>query len=139
MFCSKCGKEIHDDAVICVHCGCAVNGRKPARAANTSDGGEFGENKNWVVAYLLAWFLGCFGAHRFYTGHIGTAVAQLLTLGGCGIWSLVDFITLSFNEFKDFDGKPLEGYIKVLGMIGFSLLLLGIFVYILIFIGMALS
>ncbi len=24
MFCSKCGKEINDDAVICVHCGCAT-------------------------------------------------------------------------------------------------------------------
>lgn len=25
MFCSKCGKEIHDEAVVCVHCGCEVN------------------------------------------------------------------------------------------------------------------
>lgn len=24
MFCSKCGKEIHDEAVVCVHCGCSV-------------------------------------------------------------------------------------------------------------------
>ena len=23
-FCSKCGKEIHDDAVMCIHCGCSV-------------------------------------------------------------------------------------------------------------------
>ena len=27
MYCSKCGKEIHDEAVICPHCGCAVPGR----------------------------------------------------------------------------------------------------------------
>ena len=26
MFCSKCGKEIHDEAVVCIHCGCAVGG-----------------------------------------------------------------------------------------------------------------
>lgn len=25
MFCSKCGKEINDEAVVCIHCGCAVN------------------------------------------------------------------------------------------------------------------
>ena len=24
MFCSKCGKEINDEAVVCVHCGCAT-------------------------------------------------------------------------------------------------------------------
>ena len=24
-FCSHCGKEIMDEAVICVHCGCYVN------------------------------------------------------------------------------------------------------------------
>ena len=29
MFCSRCGKEIDDEAVVCVHCGCAVNS-KPA-------------------------------------------------------------------------------------------------------------
>jgi|GEM_PF-1571670 len=31
MFCSKCGKEINDEAVICVHCGCSTN------AANTNN------------------------------------------------------------------------------------------------------
>ena len=27
MFCSKCGKEINDDAVVCIHCGCSVNNK----------------------------------------------------------------------------------------------------------------
>ncbi len=36
MFCSKCGKEINDEAVVCVHCGCAVENRKVA-AANGGD------------------------------------------------------------------------------------------------------
>lgn len=29
MFCSKCGKEIANEAVVCIHCGCAVNGNAP--------------------------------------------------------------------------------------------------------------
>ena len=33
MFCKKCGKEINDDAVVCVHCGCAVDDKKPASNA----------------------------------------------------------------------------------------------------------
>ena len=34
--------------------------------------------KSTVVAYLLWWFLGLLGGHRFYTGRSGSAVAQLL-------------------------------------------------------------
>ena len=120
MFCSKCGAEINDNAVICVKCGCAVekNGL-----------GQSGEAKSWVVAYLLSWFLGGFGAHRFYLGKIGSGLGMLFTLGGCGIWSLIDFICLSFNKFTDAENKPLEGYIKVLGMIGFGLLIAGVLFY----------
>ena len=37
MFCNKCGKEINDEAVVCIHCGCAVNGaKKPAPEDNRS-------------------------------------------------------------------------------------------------------
>ena len=48
--------------------------------------------KSRLVVTLLAWFLGVFGAHRFYLGKIGTALLMLFTLGGLGIWALVDFI-----------------------------------------------
>lgn len=114
MFCSKCGSEINDEAVICPKCGCAVR-EIPAAG-----------RKQWIPAYLLCWFLGCFGAHRFYTGYIGIGIAQLLTLGGCGIWSLIDFIALSFNNYRAADDQELNEYVKVLGMIGFGLLILGI-------------
>lgn len=36
MFCKKCGKEILDDAVICVHCGCSTQDNKAA-LTNTND------------------------------------------------------------------------------------------------------
>ncbi len=36
------------------------------------------QKKSAVVAYLLWWFLGTFGAHRFYLGRIGTASAMLI-------------------------------------------------------------
>ncbi len=46
--------------------------------------------KSPVATWLLWLFLGEFGAHRFYLGRIGTAIAMLLTLGGLLIWALVD-------------------------------------------------
>ena len=36
MFCSKCGKQVNDEAVICVHCGCAINNKK-ASVTDTND------------------------------------------------------------------------------------------------------
>ena len=65
------------------------------------------EGKDWLTTLLLAIFLGGFGVHRFYTGHIGIGIAQLLTLGGCGIWSLIDIIMIATGSFKDAEGNAL--------------------------------
>jgi TM2 domain-containing membrane protein YozV len=53
----------------------------------------------------LCIFLGAFGAHRFYTGKIGTAILMILTLGGVGIWALIDLITIAIGKFRDKDGN----------------------------------
>ena len=41
MFCSKCGKEVNDEAVVCVHCGCAIENKKPS-PANSNDAPKTG-------------------------------------------------------------------------------------------------
>lgn len=60
--------------------------------------------KNWLVTLLLCLFLGGIGVHRFYAGKIGTGILQLITLGGCGIWTIIDFIMILTGSFKDKDG-----------------------------------
>ena len=60
--------------------------------------------KNKVVALLLCIFLGWLGVHRFYVGKIGTGILQLLTFGGFGIWTLVDFILIACKKFTDANG-----------------------------------
>ena len=50
-----------------------------------------------------------YGLHRFYTGHMGLGVAQLLTFGGCGIWQLIDLINIFTGKYLDAEGNALEG------------------------------
>ena len=66
------------------------------------------EPKEWLVTLLLSFFLGVLGIHRFYTGHTMTGLAQLLTVGGCGIWAFIDFIMILLGNFKDAQGRPLK-------------------------------
>ena len=47
---------------------------------------------DWLALFLLTFFFGVLGVHRFYVGKIGTGVLMLITLGGLGIWFLVDLI-----------------------------------------------
>lgn len=64
--------------------------------------------KGFVPTLLLCFFLGIFGIHRFYTGKVGTGILQLLTLGGLGIWAMVDMIVIACGNFKDKEGLPIK-------------------------------
>jgi TM2 domain-containing membrane protein YozV len=64
-------------------------------------------DKEWLTATLLSFFLGGLGVDRFYTGYTGLGVAKLLTLGGCGIWSLIDLIQFLMRNIPDAQGRPL--------------------------------
>ena len=97
MFCNHCGAEINDEAVVCVKCGCSVTPPRKNPADKSS--------KDWIVTLLLCSFLGGFGVHRFYVGKVGTGILQLITLGACGVWTLVDFIMIALGNFTDPDGK----------------------------------
>lgn len=63
--------------------------------------------KSWVIALLLCFFFGVLGVHRFYAGKVGTGILQLITFGGLGIWTLIDFILILVGSFKDKQGQPL--------------------------------
>jgi TM2 domain-containing membrane protein YozV len=64
-------------------------------------------SKSKVAAALLCWFLGIFGIHRFYLGYTRLGIIQLITYGGCGIWAIIDFITILTGGLKDSNGQDL--------------------------------
>ena len=96
-YCHACSRVIDAQAVVCTSCG-----------VMQYDAGVSTTEKRILPAALLAFFFGWLGAHRFYVGKIGTGVLQLVTLGGLGIWALVDLIMIICGEFKDSDGEKIK-------------------------------
>lgn len=74
--------------------------------------GQYGTEpqKSFVATWLFSLLLGGLGVDRFYLGKIGTGIAKLLTLGGVGVWSLVDLITTLAGKQTDKNRRPLAGY-----------------------------
>ena len=99
MYCHECGKLVSKNAVICPNCGVGFG--------NTAKSG-LPVDSRFLATLLLCWFLGVFGIHRFYTGHTTTGILQLITLGGCGIWTIIDFILIVTGNFKDAQGLPIR-------------------------------
>ena len=62
-------------------------------------------DKKRIVAFVLCFVLGPLGVHRFYVGKTYSGVAQLLTLGGLGIWALIDLIMILVGCFSDVNGR----------------------------------
>jgi TM2 domain-containing membrane protein YozV len=107
MFCSNCGTQIDDKAVVCVKCGVPTSNYKSQPVAGAQYGGPPAEGFDWLTTLLLCFFVGALGIHSFYTKKTGIGIAQLLTLGGCGIWALVDLIMIITENYKDAQGRPL--------------------------------
>lgn len=63
--------------------------------------------KKFVTALLLSLFLGGLGVDRFYLGYTGLGIAKLLTLGGLGVWALIDFIMIAMRKVTAADGSAL--------------------------------
>ena len=97
IYCKDCGKQVSDTAASCPYCGSKMNSVNPDASA-----------KDWLTTLLLCFFLGSFGVHSFYAGKIAIGVIQLVTLGGCGIWTLIDFIMIICGKYHDSEGKVIS-------------------------------
>ncbi len=61
--------------------------------------------KSQITALILVALIGALGIHRFYLGYTWQGIVQLLTLGGCGIWALIDLIRICTGDLQPKNGK----------------------------------
>lgn len=77
------------------------------RQGTMSSQGQISD-KGYVPAILICLFLGGLGVHRFWVGKIGTGILMLLTLGGLGIWALIDLVMIICGKFTDKQGRLIK-------------------------------
>jgi TM2 domain-containing membrane protein YozV len=64
-------------------------------------------DKRILPVFLLCFLFGFLGIHRFYVGKVGTGILQILTLGGLGIWVMIDLIMIIVGAFTDKQGNKI--------------------------------
>ncbi|MBI5817509.1 MAG: TM2 domain-containing protein [Verrucomicrobia bacterium] len=64
--------------------------------------------KSQTVTFVLSLLLGVLGVDRFYMGYTGLGILKLVTIGGCGIWALIDFAMIGMGIMKDAQGNSLK-------------------------------
>lgn len=101
-FCHACGAATNELAEICIKCG--------ARLAKAEEVSPKSRLATTLLCILPASIVLIAGIHRFYLGKIGTGILMLLTLGGLGIWTLVDFIMAVAGVMKDKEGKIIKNW-----------------------------
>jgi len=65
-------------------------------------------DKGFVPTLLLCFFFGGLGVHSFYVGRITKGILMLITLGGLGIWTLIDLIIIITQNFEDKQGRKIK-------------------------------
>ena len=64
--------------------------------------------REFLPTLLISFFLGTFGIDRFYLGYTALGVLKLITCGGCGIWTIIDFVLIAVDKLPDSTGLPLR-------------------------------
>ena len=109
--CVSCGSELEDDDLFCENCGAKQEiieePKNPKEVTPTTK-----KPKSKVAAALLALFLGGFGIHDFYLGHVFWGIVKLILTCCTGfvgsLWAFVDFIRILIGSIKtDAKGNPL--------------------------------
>ena len=113
MYCSNCGSEVKEGQAICLNCGFALRNTSVNSEAQDWWGTTNSRGKQRGVSFILAWFLGPFGAHRLYLGSdyrvLMVLIALLaiptlgLTLAINAVWALIDIARIIMASPEEFD------------------------------------
>jgi len=94
------GKSLHRDCVKEFE----LQPEKYIRKAEVPSNSE-PSDKDFITTLLICVFLGGLGAHRFFVDKSDTGILMLVTLGGLGLWWIIDIILIVTGSFEDSEGR----------------------------------
>ncbi len=63
--------------------------------------------RHFLAVFFISFMWGTFGVDRMYMGKWGTGIIKLVTLGGLGVWTLIDLILVMSGAMLDKQGRPM--------------------------------
>lgn len=68
---------------------------------------KFPRQRHYLAVFFISFMWGTFGADRFYLGKWGTGILKLITLGGFGLWTIIDLLLIMGGVMRDKQGRAM--------------------------------
>lgn len=68
---------------------------------------QFPKQRHFLAVFFISFLWGVFGVDRMYLGKWGTGILKLVTLGGFGIWGIVDIYLIMTGSMRDKQGREM--------------------------------